>query len=148
MIKVILSVVITFVLTFVGFYFVTSDTDLSTTVRGWIENSLQSDEQRPAVIDQEEYAINNVLVPINLGRRQSLLMLDISLFTPQKNIAFLKQQESRIKNRIIKKFSTKEASYFHDSEFIYLIQDDLRDDLLMLPSLQVGEVLITKAVFQ
>ncbi|MGR5167193.1 flagellar basal body-associated FliL family protein [Vibrio astriarenae] len=148
MIKVILSVVITFVLTFVGFYFVTSDTDLSTTIRGWIEKSLQSDEQRPAVIDQEEYAINNVLVPINLGRRQSLLMLDISLFTPQKNIAFLKQQESRIKNRIIKKFSTKEASYFHDSEFIYLIQDDLRDDLLMLPSLQVGEVLITKAVFQ
>ncbi|MGR5542350.1 hypothetical protein ACPV5V_27765, partial [Vibrio campbellii] len=75
----------------------TSDTDLSTTIRGWIEKSLQSDEQRPAVIDQEEYAINNVLVPINLGRRQSLLMLDISLFTPQKNIAFLKQQESRIK---------------------------------------------------
>ncbi|WP_353498101.1 flagellar biosynthesis sigma factor [Vibrio chaetopteri] len=99
-------------------------------------------------LEQVEVQVDNVLVPINLGNRQSLLLLDVSLFTPSSNEIYLNEQRSRIKNRIIKKFSVKDREYFFNKEFIYVIQDDLKDDLSEVASLQVGDVLVTKAVFQ
>ncbi|GAL27544.1 hypothetical protein JCM19239_2506 [Vibrio variabilis] len=42
----------------------------------------------------------------------------------------------------------KDRDYFFNKEFIYVIQDDLKDDLSEVTSLQVGDVLVTKAVFQ
>ncbi|MBC7001621.1 flagellar biosynthesis sigma factor [Photobacterium sp. BZF1] len=102
----------------------------------------------PAEPQNIEVQIENVLVPINLGKRQSLLLLDVSLFTPKGNAPYLEEQLSRVKNRIIKKFSVKDLEYFHDKQFIYVLQDDLKDELDELPTLQIGDVLVTKAVFQ
>ncbi|MCG9786157.1 flagellar biosynthesis sigma factor [Vibrio barjaei] len=144
MTKIIVTFIVTLALSVTGFWLYQSNTLNMETFTAW----LSPKEPEPAKMQQVEIQLENVLVPINLGNRQSLLLLDVSMFTPQKNGAYVYEQLSRIKNRIIKKFSVKEASYFYNKQFIYVIQDDLKDDLDELPSLQVGDVLVTKAVFQ
>lgn len=144
MTKIIVTFVVTLALSITGFWLYQSNRLNMESLTAWLSpNNLE-----PAKMQQVEIQLENVLVPINLGNRQSLLLLDVSMFTPQKNGAYVYEQLSRIKNRIIKKFSVKEASYFYNKQFIYVIQDDLKDDLDELPSLQVGDVLVTKAVFQ
>ncbi|MCG9656449.1 flagellar biosynthesis sigma factor [Vibrio mediterranei] len=144
MTKIIVTFVVTLALSITGFWLYQSNRLNMESLTAW----LSPNNPEPAKMQQVEIQLENVLVPINLGNRQSLLLLDVSMFTPQKNGAYVYEQLSRIKNRIIKKFSIKEASYFYNKQFIYVIQDDLKDDLDELPSLQVGDVLVTKAVFQ
>ncbi|NOH30385.1 flagellar biosynthesis sigma factor [Vibrio mediterranei] len=144
MTKIIVTFVVTLALSITGFWLYQSNRLNMESLTAW----LSPNTPEPAKMQQVEIQLENVLVPINLGNRQSLLLLDVSMFTPQKNGAYVYEQLSRIKNRIIKKFSVKEASYFYNKQFIYVIQDDLKDDLDELPSLQVGDVLVTKAVFQ
>lgn len=144
MIKVFITFALTLALCVTGFWFYQTNQLNMTVLSSWLTPS----EPEPAPTQQIEVQLENVLVPINLGNRQSLLLLDVSMFTPERNSGYVHDQLSRIKNRIIKKFSVKEASYFYNKQFIYVIQDDLKDDLDELPSLQVGDVLVTKAVFQ
>ena len=144
MIKVFITFALTFALCVTGFWFYQTNQLNMAVLNSWFTPS----EPEPAPTQQIEVQLENVLVPINLGNRQSLLLLDVSMFTPERNTGYVHEQLSRIKNRIIKKFSVKEASYFYNKQFIYVIQDDLKDDLDELPSLQVGDVLVTKAVFQ
>ncbi len=144
MTKIIVTFVATLALSVAGFWLYQSNMLNMASLTAWLSPT----DPEPAKTQQVEIQLENVLVPINLGNRQSLLLLDVSMFTPQKNGAYVHEQLSRIKNRIIKKFSVKDASYFYNKQFIYVIQDDLKDDLDELPSLQVGDVLVTKAVFQ
>ena len=144
MIKVFITFALTLALCVTGFWFYQTNQLNLAVLSSWFTPS----EPEPAPTQQIEVQLENVLVPINLGNRQSLLLLDVSMFTPERNSGYVHDQLSRIKNRIIKKFSVKEASYFYNKQFIYVIQDDLKDDLDELPSLQVGDVLVTKAVFQ
>ncbi len=144
MIKVFITFALTLALCVTGFWFYQTSQLNMAVLSSWLTPS----EPEPAPTQQIEVQLENVLVPINLGNRQSLLLLDVSMFTPERNSGYVHDQLSRIKNRIIKKFSVKEASYFYNKQFIYVIQDDLKDDLDELPSLQVGDVLVTKAVFQ
>ncbi|CAH6819086.1 conserved hypothetical protein [Vibrio chagasii] len=144
MIKVFITFALTLALCVTGFWFYQTNQLNIAALSSWLTPS----EPEPVPTQQIEVQLENVLVPINLGNRQSLLLLDVSMFTPERNSGYVHDQLSRIKNRIIKKFSVKEASYFYNKQFIYVIQDDLKDDLDELPSLQVGDVLVTKAVFQ
>ncbi|CAH7202475.1 conserved hypothetical protein [Vibrio chagasii] len=144
MIKVFITFALTLALCVTGFWFYQTNQLKMAALSSWLTPS----EPEPVPTQQIEVQLENVLVPINLGNRQSLLLLDVSMFTPERNSGYVHDQLSRIKNRIIKKFSVKEASYFYNKQFIYVIQDDLKDDLDELPSLQVGDVLVTKAVFQ
>ncbi|EDK31196.1 hypothetical protein VSWAT3_14027 [Vibrionales bacterium SWAT-3] len=144
MIKVFITFALTLALCVTGFWFYQTNQLNMAALSSWLTPS----EPEPVPTQQIEVQLENVLVPINLGNRQSLLLLDVSMFTPERNSGYVHEQLSRIKNRIIKKFSVKEASYFYNKQFIYVIQDDLKDDLDELPSLQVGDVLVTKAVFQ
>ncbi|CAH6782346.1 conserved hypothetical protein [Vibrio chagasii] len=144
MIKVFITFALTLALCVTGFWFYQTNQLNMAALSSWLTPS----EPEPVPTQQIEVQLENVLVPINLGNRQSLLLLDVSMFTPERNSGYVHDQLSRIKNRIIKKFSVKEASYFYNKQFIYVIQDDLKDDLDELPSLQVGDVLVTKAVFQ
>lgn len=144
MIKIAVTFLLTVTLCLAGFVLYQSNMLSMQMIGGWFS----SEEPVDTPIEQVEVQVDNVLVPINLGNRQSLLLLDVSLFTPSSNEGFLNEQRSRIKNRIIKKFSVKDRDYFFNKEFIYVIQDDLKDDLSEVASLQVGDVLVTKAVFQ
>lgn len=144
MIKIAVTFLLTVTLCLAGFVLYQSNMLSMQMISGWFS----SEEPVDTPIEQVEVQVDNVLVPINLGNRQSLLLLDVSLFTPSSNEGFLNEQRSRIKNRIIKKFSVKDRDYFFNKEFIYVIQDDLKDDLSEVASLQVGDVLVTKAVFQ
>ena len=144
MIKIVVTFIVAVALSVSGFVLYQNDVLTVASITAWLSPS----EPEPELVEHTEIQVDNVLVPINLGQRQSLLLLDISLYTPKKNAAYLHHQLSVIKNRIIKKFSVKDAEYFHNKQFIYVIQDDLKDELDELPSLQVGEVLVTKAVFQ
>lgn len=144
MIKIAVTFLLTVTLCLAGFVLYQSNMLSMQMISGWFS----SEEPVDTPIEQVEVQVDNVLVPINLGNRQSLLLLDVSLFTPSSNEGFLNEQRSRIKNRIIKKFSVKDRDYFFNKEFIYVIQDDLKDDLSEVTSLQVGDVLVTKAVFQ
>ncbi|MGR5095556.1 flagellar biosynthesis sigma factor [Vibrio maritimus] len=144
MMKVIATFLITITLCLSAFLLYQSKVITPETLTSWFSSS----EAEPAPVTHVEVQVDNVLVPINLGNRQSLLLLDVSLYTPSSNKNYLSEQRSRIKNRIIKKFSVKEQSYFHNKEFIYVIQDDLKAELSDIASLQVGDVLVTKAVFQ
>jgi flagellar basal body-associated protein FliL len=144
MIKIAVTFLITLTLCLAGFVLYQSNMLSMQVIGGWFG----SEEPVDVPLEQVEVQVDNVLVPINLGNRQSLLLLDVSLFTPSSNEIYLNEQRSRIKNRIIKKFSVKDREYFFNKEFIYVIQDDLKDDLSEVASLQVGDVLVTKAVFQ
>ncbi|GMQ45811.1 hypothetical protein VB10N_08100 [Vibrio sp. 10N] len=144
MIKIAVTFLLTLTLCLAGFVLYQSNIISMQMISGWFS----SEEPSEVIIEQVEVQVDNVLVPINLGNRQSLLLLDVSLFTPSDNESYLNEQRSRIKNRIIKKFSVKDREYFFNKEFIYVIQDDLKDDLSEVASLQVGDVLVTKAVFQ
>lgn len=144
MIKIAVTFLITLTLCLAGFVLYQSNMFSMQMISGWFG----SEEPLDVPLEQVEVQVDNVLVPINLGNRQSLLLLDVSLFTPSSNESYLNEQRSRIKNRIIKKFSVKDREYFFNKEFIYVIQDDLKDDLSEVASLQVGDVLVTKAVFQ
>ncbi|GAL34486.1 hypothetical protein JCM19240_4036 [Vibrio maritimus] len=144
MIKIAVTFLLTLTLCLTGFVLYQSNMVSMQMLSGWFS----SKEPLDTPIEQVEVQVDNVLVPINLGNRQSLLLLDVSLFTPSNNESYLHEQRSRIKNRIIKKFSVKDREYFFNKEFIYVIQDDLKDDLSEVASLQVGDVLVTKAVFQ
>jgi flagellar basal body-associated protein FliL len=144
MIKIAVTFLLTLTLCLTGFVLYQSNMVSMQMLSGWFSSKEPSDTP----IEQVEVQVDNVLVPINLGNRQSLLLLDVSLFTPSNNESYLYEQRSRIKNRIIKKFSVKDREYFFNKEFIYVIQDDLKDDLSEVASLQVGDVLVTKAVFQ
>ncbi len=144
MIKIAVTFLLTLSLCLAGFLLYQSNMISIQMISGWFG----SEEPLDAPVEQVEVQVDNVLVPINLGNRQSLLLLDVSLFTPSSNESYLNEQRSRIKNRIIKKFSVKDREYFFNKEFIYVIQDDLKDDLSEVASLQVGDVLVTKAVFQ
>ncbi len=103
-----------------------------------------SDLRAPTV----EVAVNNILVPINYSKRQSLLLLDISLFTPEANQAALEREIPRIKNQILRTLSVMPQEYYRDRGLVMNVQQDLTQALQQETSWNVREVLVTKAVYQ
>ncbi len=95
-----------------------------------------------------EVAVNNILVPINYSKRQSLLLLDISLFTPELNQQALERDIPRIKNQILRTLSVMPQEYYRDRNLVMNVQQDLSHVLQQEVSWNVREVLVTKAVYQ
>ncbi len=95
-----------------------------------------------------EVPLHGMLIPINYTKRQSLLLLDLYLYTPEGNEDELKGHIPKIKNQILKVFSLKPAEYYRDDMFILNLQDDLDYLFKKEKQWQVQEVLVTKAVYQ
>ncbi len=93
MTKIIVTFVVTLALSITGFWLYQSNRLNMESLTAW----LSPNNPEPAKMQQVEIQLENVLVPINLGNRQSLLLLDVSMFTPQKNGAYVYEQLSRIK---------------------------------------------------
>ncbi|MCW0469526.1 flagellar biosynthesis sigma factor [Vibrio chagasii] len=61
-----------------------------------LEFMVNPSEPGPVPTQRIEVQLENVLVPINLGNRQNLALLDVSMFTPErKRTNFLADQLSR-----------------------------------------------------
>ncbi len=95
-----------------------------------------------------EVPMHGLLIPINFSKRQSLLLLDLYLYTPEGNEEELKLHIPKIKNQILKVFSLKPAEYYRDEMFILNLQDDLDYMFKKEKQWNVKEVLVTKAVYQ
>ena len=95
-----------------------------------------------------EVPVHGMLIPITFSKRQSLLLLDLYLYTPESNETELKTHIPKIKNQILKVFSLKPAEYFRDEMFILNLQDDLDYMFKKEKQWRVKEVLVTKAVYQ
>ncbi|WP_165311095.1 flagellar basal body-associated FliL family protein [Vibrio ziniensis] len=95
-----------------------------------------------------EVPMHGMLIPINFSKRQSLLLLDVYLYTPVENEKSLTNDIPKIKNQILKVFSLKPAEYYRDEMFILNLQDDLDYMFKKEKQWQVKEVLVTKAVYQ
>lgn len=92
--------------------------------------------------------LHGLLIPINYTKRQSLLLLDLYLYTPVSNEQELIDHIPKIKNQILKVFSLKPAEYYRDEMFILNLQDDLDYLFNKEKKWRVKEVLVTKAVYQ
>lgn len=92
--------------------------------------------------------VEGLIIPINTPRRQSLLMLDFYLFTPEDNEKKVIEDIPKIKNRLLKTFSVKPVEYYRDEAFILNLQEDLRYFFQKENRWGVNEVLVTKAVYQ
>jgi|GEM_PF-4916438 len=95
-----------------------------------------------------EVPLHGLLIPINYTKRQSLLLLDLYLYTPVSNEQELIDHIPKIKNQILKVFSLKPAEYYRDEMFILNLQDDLDYLFNKEKKWRVKEVLVTKAVYQ
>lgn len=99
-----------------------------------------------------EVTLHDVLIPINVNRRQKLLLTDLSLFINKSERDFFEQNESKIKNEVLSEFSVKPESYFMNKNFISVFQSDLKSILVDNKdeniNFKVKEVLVTKAVYQ
>ncbi len=102
------------------------------------------DQTAPTV----EVPVHGLLIPINYSKRQSLLLLDLYLYTPEGNEEALNAHIPKIKNQILKVFSLKPAEYYRDEMFILNLQDDLDYLFKKEKKWRVQEVLVTKAVYQ
>ncbi len=95
-----------------------------------------------------EVPMHGLLIPINYSKRQSLLLLDLYLYTPVGNEEVLTNHIPKIKNQILKVFSLKPSEYYRDEMFILNLQDDLDYLFKKEKKWRVKEVLVTKAVYQ
>ncbi len=95
-----------------------------------------------------EVPMLGLLVPINHSKRQNLLLLDLYLSTAEGNDKALQQQFPRIKNQILKEFSTKPSEYFRSETFFIKLQEDINALFKKEKGWKVQEALVTKAVYQ
>ncbi len=121
-----------------------ADTAAKTSVEVIKDAPQNTDLKAPTV----EVPILGMLIPINYTKRQSLLLLDLYLYTPEGNAEDLKHHIPKIKNQILKIFSLKPGEYYRDDMFILNLQDDLDYMFKKEKQWRVKEVLVTKAVYQ
>ncbi len=95
-----------------------------------------------------EVPLLGLLIPVNHSKRQNLLLLDLYLATSEDNQAALQQQFPRIKNKILKEFSTKPVEYFRSEGFFIHLQEDINTLFTKEKGWRVREALVTKAVYQ
>ncbi|TVO32278.1 hypothetical protein [Vibrio algivorus] len=99
-----------------------------------------------------EVTLHDVLIPINVNRRQKLLLTNLSLFINKSERDIFEQHESKIKHEVLSEFSVKPESYFMSKNFISVFQSDLEAILVDNKdeniNFKVKEVLVTKAVYQ
>lgn len=99
-----------------------------------------------------EVTLNDILIPINIDRRQKLLLTNLSLFINKSDQESVEKNESKIKHKILSEFSVKSEKYFMAKNFISVFQSDL--DSILVDNQDAGidfkvkEVLVTKAVYQ
>ncbi|MCG6215845.1 flagellar biosynthesis sigma factor [Vibrio furnissii] len=115
-----------------------------------IEQVMLTQAQRISTLSgtNVQVPMQGLIIPVNTGRRQSLLMLDFYLYTAEENEKMLRKETPKIKNLNLKTFSVKPIEYYRDEAFVWNIQEDLRDLFKDERQWRVNEVLITKAVYQ
>ncbi len=95
-----------------------------------------------------EVSIPGIIISINRERRQSLLLLDLTLVVDELYVETVEKQRSKVVNSVIKLLNYKEEEYFYKSNFIDVSQRDIQQNLGNTLGVLIDEVLITKAVYQ
>ncbi|UJF18038.1 hypothetical protein L0B53_13525 [Vibrio sp. SS-MA-C1-2] len=109
------------------------------------------DEQLPGRVDIHDVplSIENLIIPINNGKRQSLLLLDLTLYMSPEDKEGINDNVPLIKNVIIKSMTTKDPSYFYNRDFIANVEVELDKILIEQPTKsRINRIILTKAIYQ
>ncbi|MFV0575291.1 MAG: hypothetical protein ACK5NC_07785 [Vibrio sp.] len=101
-----------------------------------------------AINIQEQLEVKDILIPVNLERRQKLLLIEVALYCNAGDKPLLMTKVAKIKNAMLQKFSVKPESYFLSQTFVSTLQADIQDVLVKDPEFGINKVLVTKAVYQ
>lgn len=121
--------------------------------RSW-QSNIDSDPDAKAVTEPEtivplsETVISNVLIPVNDGSRQKLLLLDLAIYSKEGNAVEVEKQRSQLKNILLKKFSSKSNDYYYSVDFIDTLQRDISNVFSEFDGNIIQKVYVTKAVYQ
>lgn len=99
-------------------------------------------------IPLSEILISNILIPVNDGKRQKLLLLDLAIYSKEENAVEVEKQRSKLKNVLLKKFSAKPNDYYYSVDFIDTLQSDISNAFSKLDGKIIQKVYVTKAVYQ
>ncbi len=99
-------------------------------------------------IQTVEVPVSGILVSINRERRQSLLLMDIAIVTPEHYQELVVKQNAKIVNAVLKALGHKSEEYFYGNNFIESVQTELKTELSNVLGIEIKEILVTKAVYQ
>ncbi len=99
-------------------------------------------------IDTVEVPVSDILVSINRERRQSLLLMDLTIVAPEYYQEAIEKQNAKIVNTVLKALGHKSEAYFYGSNFIDSVQLELKAELSNALGIDIKEILVTKAVYQ
>lgn len=104
------------------------------------------------LVEQEEplaeLLISDVLVPVNDGKRQKLLLLDLSVFATPDHLIELEKSRSRLKNALLIEFGSKSVEYYYQKNLVQNVQDDAMQAFKAMGLNDVKKLYVTKAVYQ
>lgn len=129
-----------------GGFFVYSKYDLTQ-----ITNLVKSKDSNAIATKQSnnvEVLLSDTLIPVNDGRHQKLLLLDLSIYSAPLDQVQVEKAKSHIRNALLNEFSTKSVDYFYDRKFVSNLQKDVQNLVIETMGLPVNEVLVTKAIYQ
>ncbi|MGO1191737.1 hypothetical protein [Vibrio casei] len=95
-----------------------------------------------------EVLLTGTLIPVNDGKRQKLLLLDLSMYSSQANQVAVEKSKNHIRHALLNALSVKPTVYFYDRKFVSNLQKDVEDLLIGTMGLPISEVLVTKAIYQ
>lgn len=129
-----------------GGFFVYSKYDLTQITH--LVKSKESSNEEDKQANNVEVLLTDTLIPVNDGRHQKLLLLDLSIYSAPLDQVQVEKAKSHIRNALLSEFSTKSVDYFYDRKFVSNLQKDVQSLVIETMGLPVNEVLVTKAIYQ
>lgn len=127
-------------------FFVYSKYDLTQITH--LVKSKESSNEEDKQANNVEVLLTDTLIPVNDGRHQKLLLLDLSIYSAPLDQVQVEKAKSHIRNALLSEFSTKSVDYFYDRKFVSNLQKDVQSLVIETMGLPVNEVLVTKAIYQ
>ncbi len=110
--------------------------------------SAQAEKVVVPAVQTIEVPVSGILVSINRERRQSLLLMDLAIVTPEQYQELVVKQRAKIVNAVLKALGHKSEEYFYGNNFIDSVQTELKTELSKVLGIEIKEILVTKAVYQ
>lgn len=129
-----------------GGFFVYSKYDLTQITN--LVKSKESSIEETKQANNVEVLLSDTLIPVNDGRHQKLLLLDLSIYTAPLDQVQVEKSKNHIRHALLNEFSTKSTTYFYDRKFVSNLQKDVQHLVIETMGLPVDEVLVTKAIYQ